>query len=1109
MDFNAEDYAIGGSLASPTPTPYVPLQMPQDYANKEAFDNSVDTRESLARTISDSIEENWLGAQLFKDTPEYQPQADFIINREMRDKYYKDIPSQYHPDLDLSMSEGQLQYNVSKVQADLGRLQNLQKWGAVGTGVELTTAFLDPTMWLATLGPEAIAAPSILASKASKVAKYTQMGLITGTANAGYQAAVENNQVGKQGDYTGPTAAFALGALLGPLGYSGKIYKSASEAPDIANNFMQKAELQDLKDSGNVLTPEGQAIMDKPVQELESDSVGAMRATFLTKPLSQNIDDLMEAASATPKTAMANLRKSLASDLQAAENPIERQMGTQMFQDAVGKVGDAVNPYTVEESARILTEQHVGAYERAYKAAFKQYSADNNGSLLKTFKIQKQFDEAITDYMNSKGTIAAHPSVVKVANEMSNGFNSLRELAANPLKAVGGEGRAVRGFDSIDADRFYMPFKISYVKVQNFIQKYGGEQLERMIKQSYTSANSYKMGEATIKTVTNNEAQAFAKFYMKTVQGKGYNVDDLGLVRALNGEDSDRLLEELEAYLGAEKGIDVSRNDLEAVVERIKSLKAKGSDAGASSRAKHRAILDRDTKFSITTKEWGTEDISLWDALASKDATDIYKSYAQEMSGRISFAKVMDVTSDGEFMTKLGKLGEAAQRLSQSPEDAQRAMRKLKIGYDTLTGRSVEHNAGHLYNDSVRALQGIVRSTYLNNVVFSMLSEFGRVIGHAGVKSYLKQVPEFRGLWKRLKSGELEAEGARELEAIGLTDDPMLTSSVGRYEPEELDFNKATGAVSKIANATGVLSSAMYKLTLAQGMDRFLRLKAGLAVGQRMYDVAAGVTKGFSSKRLAVYGLDKDTVEAIYSSMRTHANVNERGVVKALNLSNWTDLKARDAYIHFIHRDIGTLIQKESLGSLPEQLLTSRTAKMLASLRRYPLIAYEKQFLQGIHIRDSTASMQVMTGMLGGMFGYMARTYVNSIGREDKDEYLEKRLNPKSLGLSVAAMLPESALLPMVVDTGLDFVGQDRLFDYSRQSGLPSNLITGSPAIQMFNTTYAGVSGSIKAALYDDVDLTKQTVKGLLNPIPGSRMIGVSNAINALIEDLPDDPKKF
>jgi hypothetical protein len=143
----------------------------------------------------------------------------------------------------------------------------------------------------------------------------------------------------------------------------------------------------------------------------------------------------------------------------------------------------------------------------------------------------------------------------------------------------------------------------------------------------------------------------------------------------------------------------------------------------------------------------------------------------------------------------------------------------------------------------------------------------------------------------------------------------------------------------------------------------------------------------------------------------------------------------------------------------------------------------------------------------GGLF-YVGQTYVNSIGREDREEFLEDRLSPEKLPNAAFQRAAFSSVIPMAADAVLNTVGIDPVFDF-RSSGLQSGGLTltelalSNPSGDLVDGTVRAFGGITQGLFNPDYDFSEQDFKAAAKVLVFQNMFGVRNVLAAIGGTLP------
>lgn len=216
-------------------------------------------------------------------------------------------------------------------------------------------------------------------------------------------------------------------------------------------------------------------------------------------------------------------------------------------------------------------------------------------------------------------------------------------------------------------------------------------------------------------------------------------------------------------------------------------------------------------------------------------------------------------------------------------------------------------------------------------------------------------------------------------------------------------------------------------------------------------------------------GLDDDMTKRVFNQINKKAVLVDsfwpKRKIKAINMTKWDDQDAAEALGLAIARWTRQSIQKNDYGNL-HPFMTRPLGQLLLQFRSFMIVSHAKQFLHNIKRNDFMAYQAMATSIMFGTMGYMMQTYINSVGRRDRKEFLAERLLTEDGDLDIAKIASQgfarsswSAFFPGAIDTTL-LIGQyDPVFGYSRSSGLASDFIKGTIPVSTVDDTIKALQG--------------------------------------------------
>ena len=149
----------------------------------------------------------------------------------------------------------------------------------------------------------------------------------------------------------------------------------------------------------------------------------------------------------------------------------------------------------------------------------------------------------------------------------------------------------------------------------------------------------------------------------------------------------------------------------------------------------------------------------------------------------------------------------------------------------------------------------------------------------------------------------------------------------------------------------------------------------------------------------------------------------------------------------------------------------------------------------------------MMYSVLFGGLAYTLQTHVNSIGRDDKESFLEERLSVTEIGKAAFQRAGWFSLFPAAIDTGLSLVGEDPMFAYGRTTGLASNLFRGIPLVDLVDNASRAVVGGSRVLFNDEYQWSRGQQRALNSLVPFQNAMGIKNVLNLTLEGLPTNAK--
>lgn len=1055
---------------------------------------------SLMDAWKASVDQDWLSSAVINHygTPSFAPDEGFRWTPDAYKAATKDIPTEYWGQLDDARSEAEAKHIESRLRIALDNERKLADQGFTGVGLRVLNSIADPAMLaltVATGGAAGVAAGAMGVSRVARAALIGSTALTTATGATAYM--VNQNPVG---DWMDVVYVGAFGAGLGAYGIKGALAAQRTEAALKLAEQMRLAKANELgvPVPGAKLSllpePEAPIALEPAPAPKPAQSAGAA-ATPANAP----------AYTGPAKTAFADARIDMAGKTMGDEIDDVRRLAGWLGVDAVGKVGGAVSDQGAPVIQQRIFRTTLVDWSRTANPEYESWAKSQNMNWYQRQTSRGQFMEEVNAaIIRDPGTYTADPHVNKAADKM-------RKLYSDVLAQAKEAG--VKGFDDIDPNSNYRMRVLAYGRISQLISRLGPDGEEKLANvlgnslwRNMQNSLSAGMSPEDLKRLQ-RAAMTTGKAWLKSVRNR-----QMGNDVATTAVFSVDRVEMLAGMVRTELGGVIPDDQIDDIVDALAGKMRKGGD-GNPSRAKMRTTFDE--TYEQTVKDAAGNDVNIkLEDLFERNAEATFAHYTRQMSGMIALAK-NGLDSQGAFDKQMQSIREQVMAAGRDPKtDAN--VRRLEMMHKAVLGIPLS-DVDSEFSTFLRRVRDLNFTRLMNLTGFAQLTEFAQAITHIGFNGITKYVPEVLSVVKRAKDGTLSNKFIDEIETYwGIGSDRYLNSILMEYDGQGLREMRTTSTVDKVLhNARTVTLNVSAQLPMTVFQRRLAAAGAIHTFASYAERIKAGgdLPKGFV-KRMAAIGIDEYDMKAIANEIATHTDWKP-GItgkkVKALNLGNWQNGFARDRFLNGIMEWTNRAIQENDASNLA-MWMTSDLGKTLAQFRVFSLVAYSRQTLAMMHYRDMQMFAGFTASLLMGALSYTARQHVTSIGRDDRQEYLEKRLSPQKIATAAFNNSAWSSLAPMGADTVAWMAGYDPIFNHARNSQISgAGLILGNPTVDLAVNAGNAVKGIVAPPLNGDYDFSKADARSLFGMLFFSNAIGVSNAFNYAIGahglNLPDKSK--
>jgi hypothetical protein len=429
-----------------------------------------------------------------------------------------------------------------------------------------------------------------------------------------------------------------------------------------------------------------------------------------------------------------------------------------------------------------------------------------------------------------------------------------------------------------------------------------------------------------------------------------------------------------------------------------------------------------------------------------------------------------------------------------------------------------------VYQSTLRAFRASTRLALLGgpNAMVGQMQEFAGVIGQNGVAATKAAIPWAWELRKKILAGDkMDSALMRMAVDMGFASD-LMTGRVVQSQMVE-DGQLAANGAGKRERFARVMDRASAWGNRASGQlsgENFTRnLQEGItfyASAEFLYKTAKGDhSPSITDKELSQWGTTRSEWNHVLSQLKKYGKDTELGYHEP-NLEQWKDalgqidLAGMSAYERILLKDAQLGVQFGQSTLIPKSWFTTE-GKIFTQLMPYAYSSYFQRLLPALRRRDLRTANMVFMSMSAAALGMLALTYMQAIGREDRQEFLEQRLDPTRFALNTLGRSSFLSLIPRFVDAGMAAAGESPAFAGSRLSGLGQDggavaIMLSNPSVDRLKSILGAARGLIRAPLDSEYDYSQRDLRNAIRASGLPNWMGTHNIIMQLGEDLPERP---
>lgn len=246
------------------------------------------------------------------------------------------------------------------------------------------------------------------------------------------------------------------------------------------------------------------------------------------------------------------------------------------------------------------------------------------------------------------------------------------------------------------------------------------------------------------------------------------------------------------------------------------------------------------------------------------------------------------------------------------------------------------------------------------------------------------------------------------------------------------------------------------------------------------------IREGQDSIALADMGISPDLMKAIKAELPQVAKFSGGRLVE-FDITKMQNQTAANEFVQAVHRGTRQIIQGAFIGETGKWAHNG-LLKLLTQFRTFSLVAIDKQWNRQVGNHGTAAALGILLGTMAFAAPIvMIRAGIQSVGRPDQDEFLEKKLDPVSIARDTLNYVALSGLSGDLLDALSAVAGVETTGGRTgTNKALVGNVV--APAV--------GRANDIWGALQNTKD--GNDIHGLIQQLPFSRLPWLYPAVNAL-----------
>jgi hypothetical protein len=208
-------------------------------------------------------------------------------------------------------------------------------------------------------------------------------------------------------------------------------------------------------------------------------------------------------------------------------------------------------------------------------------------------------------------------------------------------------------------------------------------------------------------------------------------------------------------------------------------------------------------------------------------------------------------------------------------------------------------------------------------------------------------------------------------------------------------------------------------------------------------------------------GIHAELRAKLLAELPNIAQFDATGRVSRLDITKIKDTAAGTEYVQAVHRGVGQIIQNERIGE-KGYYAHNGFMRLLTQFRTFSITSVEKQWARQVGNHGTAKAFGMMMGAMSVAAPiFIARTYINSAGRKDREAYLAQQLTAFNIAKSTLNYISMSGLAGDFLDATSAVTGLGGQSTGGR-AGAGKSFIgnTIAPAAGLANDLYEGIQNT-------------------------------------------------